>query len=144
MPAVRNLITDLALDILLYDSPAYKDHISGIVLREINRIYHLFMDRNPNFNGKISFIGHSLGSAIMFDILCRQDQPAKIRRSGQSMNLDFPVEDFYALGSPIGLFQMLGGVYMELPSHQAVAQILVECSRHAVHDAPRSSAPAVV
>ncbi|KAK4614339.1 putative phospholipase, mitochondrial [Fulvia fulva] len=109
VPAVRNLITDLALDILLYDSPAYKDHISGIVLREINRIYHLFMDRNPNFNGKISFIGHSLGSAIMFDILCRQDQPAKIRRSGQSMNLDFPVEDFYALGSPIGLFQMLGG-----------------------------------
>ncbi|EME42172.1 hypothetical protein DOTSEDRAFT_73079 [Dothistroma septosporum NZE10] len=109
VPAVRNLITDLALDILLYDSPAYKDHISGIVLREINRIYHLFMDRNPNFKGKISFIGHSLGSAIMFDILCRQDQPAKIRRSGQSMRLDFPVEDFYALGSPIGLFQMLGG-----------------------------------
>lgn len=108
VPAVRNLITDLALDILLYDSPAYKDHISGIVLRELNRIYHLFMDRNPSFNGKISLIGHSLGSAIMFDILCRQDQAAK-RRGEPNMKLDFPVEDFYALGSPIGLFQMLGG-----------------------------------
>jgi hypothetical protein len=41
VPAVRNLITDLALDILLYDSPAYKDHISRIVLNELNRIYHL-------------------------------------------------------------------------------------------------------
>lgn len=108
--AVRNLITDLALDILLYDSPAYKEHISRIVLNELNRIYHLFMDRNPEFNGKISFIGHSLGSAIMFDILSKQDQPPKLRRKGdKSLKLDFPVEDFYALGSPIGLFQMLGG-----------------------------------
>lgn len=110
VPAVRNLITDLALDILLYDSPAYKDHISRIVLNELNRIYHLFMERNPTFNGKISLIGHSLGSAIMFDILSRQDQPPKLRRKGdRSLKLDFPVEDFYALGSPIGLFQMLGG-----------------------------------
>lgn len=110
VPAVRNLITDLALDILLYDSPAYKEHISGIVLRETNRIYHLFCERNPTFNGKISLIGHSLGSAIMFDLLCRQDQPSKLRRKHERPSkLDFPVEDFYALGSPIGLFQMLGG-----------------------------------
>ena len=108
VPAVRNLITDLALDILLYDSPAYKDHISSLVLSELNRIYHLFMERNPKFDGKVSFIGHSLGSAIMFDILCRQDQQPK-RRGEPNMKLDFQVEDFYALGSPIGLFQMLGG-----------------------------------
>lgn len=113
VPAVRNLITDLALDILLYQSPAYKDHISRIVLEECNRIYHLFMERNPTFKGKISFIGHSLGSAIMFDILCRQDQdlhPSKQHRKHQNhLKLDFEVEDFYALGSPIGLFQMLTG-----------------------------------
>ncbi|SMR54434.1 unnamed protein product [Zymoseptoria tritici ST99CH_1E4] len=110
VPAVRNLITDLALDILLYDSPAYKDHISGIVLDELNRIHRLFMQRNPTFDGKISLIGHSLGSAILFDILCRQDsQPKPKRKSDKGYQLDFPVEDFYALGSPIGLFQMLGG-----------------------------------
>ncbi|EME81485.1 uncharacterized protein MYCFIDRAFT_155646 [Pseudocercospora fijiensis CIRAD86] len=110
VPFARDMITDLALDILLYDSPAYKDHISMIVLNELNRIYHLFMERNPNFNGKISLVGHSLGSAIMFDILCRQDQqPASRRKGVDKMNLDFPVEDFYALGSPIGLFQMLNG-----------------------------------
>lgn len=108
VPAVRNLITDLALDILLYDSPAYKDHISSLVLSELNRIYHLFMERNPRFQGKVSFIGHSLGSAIMFDILCRQDRQPK-RRGEPNMKLDFEVEDFYALGSPIGLFQMLNG-----------------------------------
>ncbi|KAK5119505.1 hypothetical protein LTR85_007605 [Meristemomyces frigidus] len=114
VPAVRNLITDLALDILLYQSPAYKDHISRIVLSECNRIHRLFMDRNPDFSGKISMIGHSLGSAIMFDILCRQNQethPTKSHRKDPSaeLQLDFEVEDFYALGSPIGLFQMLKG-----------------------------------
>lgn len=115
VPAVRNLITDLALDILLYQSPAYKGHITRIVLEECNRIYKLFKERNPSFNGKVSLVGHSLGSAIMFDILCQQlpegvsAQRLKHRGSGKHLKLDFEVEDFYALGSPIGLFQMLKG-----------------------------------
>lgn len=118
VPAVRNLLTDLALDILLYQSPAYKGHITRIVLEECNRIYRLFKERNPSFNGKVSFVGHSLGSAIMFDILCTQkerkarssSQSSKQRRATEeSLQLDFDVEDFYTLGSPIGLFQMLKG-----------------------------------
>lgn len=117
VPAVRNLITDLALDILLYQSPAYKGHITRIVLEEANRVYNLFKERNPHFNGRISFVGHSLGSAIMFDILCKQPlagsssrhKKQRHRRSEMNTKLDFEVEDFYALGSPIGLFQMLKG-----------------------------------
>lgn len=115
VPAVRNLITDLALDILLYQSPAYKDHISRIVASECNRIHRLFIERNPAFNGKVSLIGHSLGSAIMFDILCRQgqedDAATKVQRhhNKDALKLNFEVQDFYALGSPIGLFQMLKG-----------------------------------
>ena len=126
VPAIRNLITDLALDILLYQS-AYREHIAGIVQRECNRIYNLFLQRNPRFNGKVSLIGHSLGSAIIFDILCRQKETSKAhvsniykRRSKQTdssghtdddrdLGLDFEVEDFYCLGSPLGLFQMLKG-----------------------------------
>jgi hypothetical protein len=117
VPAVRNLLTDLALDILLYQSPAYKSHITRIVVKELNRIYRLFKERNPSFTGKISLVGHSLGSAIMFDILCQQKDPrsrpsmsSKARRATEEgIRLDFEVEDFYALGSPIGLFQMLKG-----------------------------------
>ncbi|OCL13588.1 DDHD-domain-containing protein [Glonium stellatum] len=116
VPAVRNLITDLALDILLYQSPAYKEHISRIVVEECNRIYRLFKERNPSFNGKVSLVGHSLGSAIMFDILCRQEDETAEKHRGKNrratndgLKLDFEVEDFYALGSPIGLFQMLKG-----------------------------------
>lgn len=67
VPLIRGLITDLALDILLYQSQ-YREHISAIVLRECNRIFKLFVERNPYFDGKISLIGHSLGSAILFDV----------------------------------------------------------------------------
>ncbi|KAJ9648807.1 hypothetical protein H2199_000720 [Coniosporium tulheliwenetii] len=118
VPAVRNLITDLALDILLYQSPAYKSHITRIVLQESNRIYQLFKERNPSFKGRVSLIGHSLGSAIMFDIICHQkesraayDRSSKRRSTEEQaqLQLDFEVEDFFALGSPIGLFQMLKG-----------------------------------
>ncbi|KAI9762559.1 MAG: hypothetical protein M4579_000362 [Chaenotheca gracillima] len=125
VPAVRSLITDLALDILLYQS-AYREHISGIVLRECNHIYKLFMERNPNFSGQVSLIGHSLGSAILFDILCRQKDEGKppstahahrrerttsTKETGTkpALDLDFPVDDLFCLGSPIGLFQMLKG-----------------------------------
>ena len=126
VPAIRNLISDLALDILLYQS-AYREHISGIVQRECNRIYELFMQRNPSFNGKVSLVGHSLGSAILFDILCRQKSPPKFeyslsrkrhsRRGGSApgpeqppdLALNFDVESFFCLGSPLGLYQMLKG-----------------------------------
>ncbi len=58
-------------------------------------------------------MGHSLGSAILFDILCNQkvDNQAKrnSHKENQRLQLDFEVEDFYAIGSPIGLFQMLKG-----------------------------------
>ena len=122
VPAVRNLITDLAMDILLYQS-AYREHIAGIVQRECNRVFKLFKQRNPNFSGRVSLCGHSLGSAILFDILCRQKET---RISGTSMRmpskgskdktpeqrdlrLDFECENFFCLGSPIALFQMLKG-----------------------------------
>ena len=120
----RSLISDLALDVLLYQS-AYREQISEIVLRECNRIYRLFIERNPEFKGKVHIMGHSLGSAILFDILCRQKEksaelvrnplriwPSQDRyesKEPKELTFDFEVEDFYCLGSPIGLFQMLKG-----------------------------------
>lgn len=123
----RSLISDLALDVLLYQS-AYREQIAEIVLKESNRIYKLFIERNPDFKGKVHVIGHSLGSAIMFDILCRQKESEKVTdklrtpfrfwpredqyeqpKDPRDLAFDFEVDDFYCLGSPIGLFQMLKG-----------------------------------
>ncbi|KAK5946174.1 hypothetical protein PMZ80_000314 [Knufia obscura] len=120
VPAVRNLITDLALDVLLYQS-AYREHVAKIMQKEVNRVHKLFKERT-GFNGEVTLCGHSLGSAIFFDILCRQGQEAKTRPSrassktsriavpaDQDVALDFNCENFFALGSPIALFQMLKG-----------------------------------
>lgn len=38
----------------------------------MNRMYALFLERNPGFTGKVSLGGHSLGSLIVFDILSNQ------------------------------------------------------------------------
>lgn len=122
VPAVRNLISDLAMDVLLYQS-RYCEHISNIVKQECNRILQLYKKRNPSFKGTVSLCGHSLGSAILFDILC--NQPTDTSKGESSMTLDdhdhpsqrdigtsalnFECEEFFCLGSPIALFQMLKG-----------------------------------
>ena len=119
---IRTAIRDLGLDILMYQS-AYREHISETVVRECNRVYKTFKQRNPDFKGKVSFIGHSLGSAIFFDILCQQKHSSPPpTRSGRlsvpraippkapsNILLDFEVEEYYCLGSPLGLYQMLNG-----------------------------------
>jgi DDHD domain len=84
------------------------------VAREMNRIYGLFLQHNPTFQGRVSLLGHSLGSAICFDILCRQplgkNQPVpKEFNLDPRLALDFDVHRFFAIGSPVGLFQLLKG-----------------------------------
>lgn len=120
VPAVRGLISDLAMDVLLYQSD-YCEHISRIVKQECNRILDLFKKRNPSFRGSVSLCGHSLGSAILFDILCHEQQnsrPTEASHRGydeachkviQGDSLSFDCEDLFCLGSPIALFQMLKG-----------------------------------
>lgn len=115
VPALRNIVADLVLDVLLYQTPAYNLHISKIVSQECNRIYDLFKQRNPKFNGKVSLVGHSLGSAVYFDLLAEQvgESPASSRdhvaKKLEQCKLDFDVDNLICFGSPIGLFQMLNG-----------------------------------
>jgi hypothetical protein len=110
------------MDVLLYQS-GYCEHISNIVIKECNRILQLYQKQNPSFKGSVSLIGHSLGSAILFDILCNQPASTKQNRkkdmaqeSGDAApkntkenGFDFECEEFFCLGSPIALFQMLKG-----------------------------------
>lgn len=42
------------------------------VAKEMNRLYSLFLKRNPDFGGRVSLGGHSLGSLILFDLLWHQ------------------------------------------------------------------------
>ncbi|KAG7190394.1 hypothetical protein KM043_006500 [Ampulex compressa] len=72
IPKLRHFTNDTLLDILFYTSPIYCQTIMQTVGSELNRLYELFKDRNPDFNGGVYLGGHSLGSLILFDLLCHQ------------------------------------------------------------------------
>ncbi|CAG8800655.1 35159_t:CDS:2, partial [Racocetra persica] len=75
VPNLRLLISDALVDVLLYMTPKFREMMLTTVTNEMNRVYKLFIDRNPNFlkiGGKVSIYGHSLGSLLAFDVLCHQ------------------------------------------------------------------------
>lgn len=60
----------------LYLTQKYRDQMTSIITREINRVYRLFVRRNPDFierNGKVTLLGHSLGVSFFFLSLSRFD-----------------------------------------------------------------------
>lgn len=78
IPQMRAFANDTLMDVLYFMSPAHHDIIIDIVTNEMNdivkRVYEL-----TNFSGKVSVMGHSLGSVITWDILANQ-LPRNIKR----------------------------------------------------------------
>uniref|UniRef100_F6TPA1 SEC23 interacting protein n=1 Tax=Xenopus tropicalis TaxID=8364 RepID=F6TPA1_XENTR len=72
---LRHFTNETLLDILFYNSPTYCQTIVDKVNMEMNRLFALFMSRNPDFTGGVSVAGHSLGSLVLFDILSNQTDP---------------------------------------------------------------------
>ncbi|XP_055678694.1 mucin-5AC isoform X2 [Lutzomyia longipalpis] len=77
IPKLRNFTNETLLDVLFYTSPIFCQSIMDTVCGSINRVYKLFCQRNPNFRGGVSLAGHSLGSLILFDLLCHQKAPSE-------------------------------------------------------------------
>ncbi|NXD16588.1 DDHD2 Phospholipase, partial [Nothocercus nigrocapillus] len=69
---LRHFINDTILDVFFYNSSTYCQTIVDTVASEMNRLYQLFLCRNPGFKGGVSIAGHSLGSLILFDLLTNQ------------------------------------------------------------------------
>lgn len=99
---LRNIVGDVILDVLLYYESRYLKQIMDAVLSELNSLYKAYKEQNPDFNGKVHIMGHSLGSTICFDLLSQQDNP-----EAADWLLDFPVENFFCVGSPAGMFELL-------------------------------------
>lgn len=174
VPTLRDIISDVLLDVLLYMEPHHRTDMIHATVDEMNKVYSLFIARHPKFlqnGGKVHFYAHSLGTLICMDILCHHSnaysrylnptlRPEDMRRDedmtpidlGDFMNtapdylqalgvsnrmsedtasvlstslaadthqqknkaqkqhrptLDFPVDKFFAAGSPISLFLRL-------------------------------------
>ncbi|XP_055715061.1 uncharacterized protein LOC129809268 isoform X1 [Phlebotomus papatasi] len=154
IPKLRNFTNDTLLDVLFYTSPIFCQSIMDTVCGSVNRLYKLFCERNPNFKGGVSLAGHSLGSLILFDLLCHQKSPSNDnehevensetpdqmnvvtptepilrpeKQTAQQINytmgpagtgqpfinypqLDIRPRNFFAFGSPIGMFVTVRGI----------------------------------
>lgn len=118
IPAVRTVVAKVLLDIPFYFSN-HRTAMLNAVRLEANRLYRLFVQRNPEFErrgGMVSVLGHSLGSALASDLLAAQptyvpplythDTP-EIHRTTE--HLLFNVQHFFSVGSPIPALFYLNG-----------------------------------
>uniref|UniRef100_A0A8C3JWX2 DDHD domain containing 2 n=1 Tax=Calidris pygmaea TaxID=425635 RepID=A0A8C3JWX2_9CHAR len=80
---LRHFINDTILDVFFYNSSTYCQTIVDTVASEMNRLYQLFLQRNPLFKGGVSIAGHSLGSLILFDLLTNQKAAPEEDEHGQ-------------------------------------------------------------
>ena len=129
IPAVRNMIGDVMLDIPYYLSH-HKQKMVNAVINEANKVYRLWCQNNPTFlssGGKVHLIAHSLGSAIALDILSAQptfvpsSPTPKHRFKGsergdfsdvetaddEETQFEFNTSNLFCAGSPAGFFLLL-------------------------------------
>lgn len=72
MPGVFKNITNLTVDLLWYFTPEFRQAIVDVLTDELNKTVNKIRQFFPKFDGKISIVGHSLGSILMWDILAHQ------------------------------------------------------------------------
>ena len=122
IPNFRSFANDTLMDILYFASPEHHDIIIDIVVCEMNFIMKRYRQLSE-FSGKVSIIGHSIGSVITFDILDNQQlvcSPSNQRHNKEPLlsrsddsyrypQLNFHVDFAFMLGSPIAVFLMIRG-----------------------------------
>ncbi|KAH8816280.1 DDHD domain-containing protein [Xylogone sp. PMI_703] len=112
IPAVRNIISDVMLDIPFYMSH-HKPKMIQAVISEANRVYRLWCKNNPGFHqeGRVHIIAHSLGSAMALEVLSKQPTfVPRVDLEGADINrdyFDFPTTNVFFAGSPAGFFLLL-------------------------------------
>jgi hypothetical protein len=110
IPAVRNVISDIVLDIPYYMSHHRSKMIQALVT-EANRVYRLWCRNNPGFHmeGRVHIIAHSLGSVMALDVLSRQPTYPPYPEDGemQTRHFEFDTKNVFFAGSPAGFFLLL-------------------------------------
>ena len=93
VPVLRQLANEAVADVFFYLNKDHHDSILTFVAGRIISIVELFKSRNPAFSGKLSLVGHSLGSVICYDILMTK-----------RLIQDIHFHNLFLLGSPLGIF----------------------------------------
>ncbi|KAJ1919896.1 hypothetical protein H4219_001676 [Mycoemilia scoparia] len=92
IPWIRSVNHNVIGDILYWFSRYNGTKLTQIVINELNIAYDKFISENPNFNGKIGLICHSLGGLICYDILYLQRRHSLLKAARESTEADFLLE----------------------------------------------------
>ena len=109
--AVRGIISEVMFDVPFYMSSKHKPKMIAGLVAEANGIMRLWARNHPDEPlPRIHFIGHSLGSVMLLDIL--SNQPTKVpnpdpRRELDTKHFEFNTTNLFFLGSPVGFFLLL-------------------------------------
>ena len=104
IPALRDFANDTLLDVLYFMSPHHHKIITDIVAKEMHLIVKKFQELT-GFDGKISILGHSLGSIITFDILANQEGQVKLDSHTHGSQQTKKVDSEYNQGYSSGYFK---------------------------------------
>jgi len=115
---VRHKARDTVLAVIAYMS-AYEKDITSAVVQQLNAKFAHFKASHPNYTprGDITILGHSLGSAIVFDLL------SGLSPSHTRQDLDFAVNNFIAIGSPVGALTATRRLTSEEVAHRVDAVV---------------------
>lgn len=117
LPSVRNIVSDVMLDIPYYLSH-HQPRMIAAVVGEANRIYKLWCTDNPGFasEGRVHLIAHSLGSVMAMDVLSQQPTTLPESLKDPTMvdlteiklsHFLFNTTNLFTAGSPAGFFILL-------------------------------------
>ena len=89
------------IDVLHYTSAAHGQRVVLAVVAQLQAKYEAFVRERPGWRGRVSLVGHSLGSVICLDLVTHAGGTFQGIRFPP---LPFEVNCLFLLGSPAGLF----------------------------------------
>lgn len=75
---IRGTMHATAVEVLLYLAPAHARDMICSLVKSLNSQWARFSARHPDFEGSVHVVAHSLGSLLVYDVLCQQ--PELMRR----------------------------------------------------------------
>jgi hypothetical protein len=121
---LRYINNDILSDVLFYFTSFHGQQLINIVTQCLNDTYKKFCAKNPDFDGKVSIVAHSLGSIICYDILAHQDDGVEDPSNPSYPQtqthfpivypkLDFLPDFLFGLGSPLAAVLVMRGQSFE-------------------------------
>lgn len=101
---LRQFMVHRIVDYVYYTHERYRRHIMREVASQLNAQIDSLRQRRPDFNGKISIMGHSLGAALCYDLMCRKVHDDQVLLASEGMRLNFDADNLFCLGNPLGTF----------------------------------------